>query len=266
VFNTVGNVVTWNVLNGNTWTLGSGIIVHGKSGTVGGGLTNNGLILADTAGETIRIADVINNGNVIAAPGTFTVNKFTQNGAGALTVGVGGTTAGTSYGVFKFVDTTYVPALNGTFNAVTLNGYAPAAGATFNVVSFTKAPTGAFVTKNLDAGNGKGFDLTQTTTAISIKAKSIASPFATRASTRRVDGHRHERQRHDRRQVGAGRAVLDSQRRDERVLRPADHVRDRQRRRRRRHRDRQRPRRVAQRWQRQRQPLRQWWQRLTQRR
>ena len=185
VFNTTGNNVSLNYLSGNTWTLGGGVLVHGKSGQLGGGFSNSGTVVADTPGETLLINDVINSGNIIAAPGTVSIDRFTQTAAGFLTTGIGGTVAGTSFGVFKFIDTGYFPALNGTFNAVTLNGYAPTANAVFNVASFTKTPTGNFTTTHLDAGNGKAFDLTQTPTAISLKAKTVAGAFAMRSSTAR---------------------------------------------------------------------------------
>lgn len=182
VFNTGGNIAS-NVMYGNTWTIGNGILVHGKSGTLAGGFTNNGVILADTAGETIQLSAGTNNGNIIAAPGTISViSTFKQNASGAMTAGVGGTAAGSTFGVFKFIDAMLAPALGGIFNAVLLNGFLPAVNAVFNVASFVKAPTGAFATKNLDAGNGKAFDLTQTTTSMSIKAKAVAGPFASRTA------------------------------------------------------------------------------------
>jgi len=180
VFNTAGNVNA-NVVGGNTYTLGGGILVHGKSGFVTGGASNSGIILSDTAGQTIQLQAVTNNGEIIAAPGSISViGNFTQNSAGSMTVGIGGTSPGSTEGVFHFTDTIIAPVLGGTFNAVLLSGFLPAAGATFGVASFVKPPGGTFATKNLDAGNGKAFDLTQTTSAISLKAKAVTGSFAAR--------------------------------------------------------------------------------------
>jgi Ca2+-binding RTX toxin-like protein len=183
VFNTSAGVLG-NVITGNTWTLGSGILVHGKSGFIAGSWINNGEVISDTAGETIQLQDVTNNGEIIAAPGIITAQgQFKQNAAGAITVGVGGSTAGTNLGVIKFTDTINPAALGGTLNAVLLSGFLPAAGATFNnVVSFAKLPTGTIATNNLDAGNGKAFDLTKTSLTMSLKAKNVTGAFASRTA------------------------------------------------------------------------------------
>ncbi|HSV12842.1 MAG TPA: hypothetical protein VLI90_01185 [Tepidisphaeraceae bacterium] len=181
LFNTAGNNLANNLLSGNAWTLGGGVVVHGKAGQIEG-LTNSGVILADNPGETIQINSVINNGNIISAPGVIRIQRFTQNAGGALTVGIGGTSPGSGYGQFVFFDAVNAPALNGTFNAVTLSGFAPAVGGAFNVATFAKAPTGAFATKNVDAGSGKAFDLAQTTAAISLKGKNVAGAFAARTA------------------------------------------------------------------------------------
>jgi hypothetical protein len=58
-----------NALGGNGVTIGSGVTVRGQSGSIGGGLINNGTIISDVAGGTLTINDVTNNGNIIAAPG-----------------------------------------------------------------------------------------------------------------------------------------------------------------------------------------------------
>lgn len=181
VFNTAGNNTANNLLGGTVWTLGGNVLVHGKSGIVEA-LTNTGTILADTANETILINSVTNNGNIIAAPGTVRIMKFTQNAGGALTAGIGGTGAGSTFGRFVFADAVNAAALNGTFNAVTLGGFAPAVGATFGIATFAKAPTGAFAVKNLDSGTGKAFDFAQTAAAITLKAKNVAGAFAARTA------------------------------------------------------------------------------------
>lgn len=178
VFNTSGGT-SYNVLGGNAGVIGSGITVRGKTGTVQY-CTNNGLILADAAGETIETVGVTNNGNVMATAGTVKAWTYKQTASGMLTIGIGGAT---SFGKVNFADYTNASVFAGTINAVLLNGYLPAAGATFNVATFAKAATGTFATQNLDAGNGKAFDLTQTATALSLKAKAAAANFAGRSGT-----------------------------------------------------------------------------------
>jgi hypothetical protein len=171
-----------NTLGGNGYTVDAGITIRGKTGTVGGGLTLNGVMIVE-GGGTFTVNDVINNGNMIAAGGTFKVYRYTGGTSGQLTAGIGGTTAGTNYGRFQFSDSSWVPTIKGTFNTVLLNGYQPGSGVTFNVASFQyKAPTGSFTAKNVDAGNNKGFDLTQTATAWTVKSKNLTGGLASRDS------------------------------------------------------------------------------------
>jgi hypothetical protein len=182
IFNTSAGTLA-NVINGNTWNLGSGMLIHGKSGFISGSWINNGIVLSDTAGQTILLQDVTNNGEIMAAAGTISSQgRFTQNAAGSLTVGIGGNTAGTNQGIFKFTDTITPAALGGTFNAVLLGGFLPAAGANFGIMTFAKPPTGAFATKNLDAGNGEAFDLPASGAPISLKAKNVTGAFASRTA------------------------------------------------------------------------------------
>jgi hypothetical protein len=172
-----------NTLAGNGITIGSGVTVRGHSGSLGGGMINNGTIIADVAGGTITINDVVNQGNIIAAPGKFKVYRYDGKSSGALTIGIGGTSAGSSYGQFNFSDANYVPTLAGAINAVTLGAYLPGSGTSFTAATFTKAPTGTFATKNLDAGNNVGFDLAQSPTNVVLKAKGLSGGLASRSGT-----------------------------------------------------------------------------------
>lgn len=168
-----------NVLSSSSRTVGSGIYIHGKSGRADG-FTLNGVLAAESAGDTIEAYSIINKGNVIAAPGTLKMWRYTQEASGQLTVGLGGTSFGTNAGRFQFMEPTYDTKLAGTFNVVLMNGYSPASGTTFNFATFAKAPVGTFATKNLDAGNNKGFDFTQTATGLSVKAKALTGGLASR--------------------------------------------------------------------------------------
>jgi hypothetical protein len=193
VFNTGGSY-SYNQFYGYGYTTGvtidAGITVRGKSGRLynASGATdkfvNKGTVIADTAGETIQLYYLTNSGSVIAAPGKIAIlYNYKQSSTGSMTVGIGGTTAGTSYGRFTFANGTS-NTLGGTFNAVSLNNYKPAAGTTFTPLTFdgSGAPAGAFNTKNLDAGNGLAFDFTQSATGVALKAKTVASPFAVKDS------------------------------------------------------------------------------------
>ncbi len=177
-----GGVGARSIISSNGGSIGSGILIHGKSGRLNGFILN-GTILANAANETIEVGGVTNRGNIIAAPGTVKLLNYVQESTGALTVGLGGTSYGVNAGRFQFADPTYASKLAGTFNVVLLNGYLPNPGTTFNFATFTKAPTGTFATKNLDAGNGKAFDLTQSTTSLSLKSKNVTGAHSSRSSS-----------------------------------------------------------------------------------
>jgi Ca2+-binding RTX toxin-like protein len=178
VFNGQSSSPQSTVLTGSG-ILGAGIVVRGKGGYVGG-LTNRGLIISDMANETIRVASIVNKGNIMAAPGNIEVYSPVVDAAGAMTVGIA---SSTSYGKFKFLDSSVASTLSGSINAVLLNNFLPAANASFAVATFTKPPTGTFGTQFLDAGNGRAFDLTQSTTSLTLKAKSVSGAFANRTGT-----------------------------------------------------------------------------------
>ena len=187
VFNTDAGAAL-NRISGNGFTIGSGITVRGYSGTLGGGLTNNGTVLADTAGQNFVITDIVNNGNLISAPGTMTIYRFTQKPAGQLTVGIGGYDAG-QYGQFKFADPTYASVFDGTLNAVFVNNFVPITlGDTFDIATIAKPATGVFSTLNLDAGNGIAFDLTSTASALTLTSK-ISTNFASRDGNGKLTGY-----------------------------------------------------------------------------
>ena len=156
--------------------LAPGITVHGKGGTISSLtdthaiLNNQGLIDADTAGQTITLAgkgSFINAGNLMASPGTVAVKVSTfNNAAGEMTIGIGGTVAGTSYGVISFSGTA---TLAGTINSILINNFVPAAGATFTPLKYA-SKSGGFATSNFDAGNGISFTPTFGATSLSLKA------------------------------------------------------------------------------------------------
>ena len=153
-------------------------LANGAVTKLGRTLSNSGTIVIDTPGRTAVIDEVVNNGNLIGLGGTVRVGKFKQGSTGQLTVGLGVTATGR----FEFGE---APALGGSINAVLLNGYTPAAGSTFVLGKLMKPATGNFATKNLDSGNGVAFDLTSTSTALTLTSKSGAT-FASRDAAGRL--------------------------------------------------------------------------------
>ena len=139
-------------------------LANGAVTKLGRTLTNSGTIVIDTPGRIAAIDDITNNGNLIGLGGTIRLGKFKQGSTGQLTVGLNATSAGQ----FEFAE---APTLGGTLNAVRVNGYTPAAGTQIVIGKLTKPALGTFATKNLDTGDGVAFDLTTTTTALTLTSK-----------------------------------------------------------------------------------------------
>lgn len=173
-----GTSAAFNVINldPGTAVIASGIVVHGKGGTITtltattATLNNQGLIEADTPAQTITIAGkgaLINGGNLMAAPGTIavTIANFIPT-TGALTFGIGGAAPGTSYGVISFSGPV---TLGGTVNTIVINNFVPAGGATFVPLKYA-SKSGAFAVSNFNAGNGISFVPTFGAASLSLKA------------------------------------------------------------------------------------------------
>jgi hypothetical protein len=157
-FTTVGNFT-----NKGLFTVGSGsTFTVGGTGTTftqtAGMITDDGSVNLPSSGTlSLQTGSLIGKGTVIGAltssatvdpgdsattTGILTDNgTYTQNSAGSLNVGIGGTTAGTKYDVLAAT----TARLGGTLNISLLNGYVPAVGNTFKVVTYG-SETGTFST------------------------------------------------------------------------------------------------------------------------
>ncbi len=132
-------------------------------GTVNANLTN--------AGEV----DLGSNPGILAVKG-----NYTQTAAGALTIKVGGATAGS---LFDQVNVTGTATLNGTLNVTLINGYAPGLEVSYDVLNFSSS-SGSFATFNSPQINSNpafttsatptSFDLIGTTNAPDLAVSNIA--------------------------------------------------------------------------------------------
>ena len=139
--------------NATALTVGSGILIHGENGTIGGQaiiggaakLINNGTISADVGGGTLNIATnngaadtVVNNGVLSAANGGTLVlsSNVTGNAGGSINAGAGSTVTQNGVTLSGIINTTGSGTFNATnnganhFNNVTFNGTLDLATAT----------------------------------------------------------------------------------------------------------------------------------------
>ncbi len=160
---------------GATLTIGPGITVRnmttskfatlGDASTAGGALINQGTVLAQSSGQTLRVtgSSVANTGSLESrAGGTLEVRglaphagrifadvgstvshvgDFTQQSTGTIATAIRGTGA-SNFGRFAVSG---VANLDGTLDAILVNGYAPPLGASFQVITATTR-SGAFST------------------------------------------------------------------------------------------------------------------------
>jgi len=173
--------------------IGSGILIHGTAGNVGGNqgntmMTNAGTIDSD-GGGTIDVGPPsgtwTNTGTLDASAGNIAAKgvwsnagdihvgagralsnsgAFTQTAAGELALDVAGTAAA-SYGK---VTVTGAANLAGTLTITLTNGFVPALGNTFAIMTFASS-TGSFATVNgLDIPGPNRFALTTNATNLTL--------------------------------------------------------------------------------------------------
>ena len=125
------------------------------SGTVNGNLTN---------------AAQVSPGS--SSPGVLTINgNYTQTAAGALSLKVGGATAGTQ---FDQLNITGTASLNGTLNVSLIDGFGPSAEESFDVLNFASS-TGNFATLNFPLiGGSPAFVTNSTPTSLNLVATTSA--------------------------------------------------------------------------------------------
>ena len=134
------------------------------SGTVNGNLTN---------------AAQVSPGS--SSPGVLTINgNYTQTAAGALSLKVGGATAGTQ---FDQLNITGTASLNGTLNVSLIDGFGPSAEESFDVLNFASS-TGNFATLNFPLiGGSPAFVTNSTPTSLNLVATTSAPDLAVSAIT-----------------------------------------------------------------------------------
>ncbi|HTW95339.1 MAG TPA: calcium-binding protein [Tepidisphaeraceae bacterium] len=165
---------------------GPGIVIEGNDGSfvVGDntapGFTNNGVIEDDVPGGTLVIPGpgiLSNNGVIEAAPGTidFSGSPNETQGYGAITIGIGGTVAGTSYGqIVSQPDTG--PVGNSLYVAL-LPGFTPTAGQTFQIISGS-SQSDSFNQTFTQVGGGDGFNVAYGPSDTTLTATTGGSDFA----------------------------------------------------------------------------------------
>jgi len=141
-------------------TLGPGMVVRGKTGTIsrpifqglGSHIINEGLISADTDGGTLTInpTQFTNAGSIaIKAGSVVSVSEpFTQSNSGTLAFELGGTLASE----FGRLISSSAFTLDGTLDVSVSGGFTPTSGNEFEIMTFGSV-SGDFTTKNgLDQG------------------------------------------------------------------------------------------------------------------
>ena len=148
-----------SVSNAGTVTIGAGsTLTAGGAGvyTQTAGTTNDGGTLAASGGVTLSggslfgagaITGNLNSSSVVTPGASATktgiladTGTYTQNTAGSLNVGIGGTTAGTKYDVLSATSAV----LGGTLNISELNSFVPTVGSTFKVLTTSGTESGTF--------------------------------------------------------------------------------------------------------------------------
>jgi protein involved in polysaccharide export with SLBB domain len=130
-----------------TQTAGTTTVDGALSGAGAGSLSINGgsLFGSGSLGYAVVDAGVISPGDSVAQTGKLAVTgTYSQSGAGALDVTIGGTTAGTKYDQLNITSTA---TLNGTLNISLATGYTPALGNTFDILNASSI-SGNFSTVN----------------------------------------------------------------------------------------------------------------------
>jgi hypothetical protein len=155
----------------------------------GGSTTDDGTLTA--SGVTLSAGTLLGNGTItgnlqssgtvtpgISATKTGTLTDsgaYTQNAAGKLNIGIGGTT---SFDALK--STTAV--LGGTLNLSELNGFVPTVGSTFKILNFN-SETGKFATVNgLTINSKEAYTITYQPTDVLLTVVAAAAPAASATS------------------------------------------------------------------------------------
>ena len=186
--------------SGSTLTIGTGITVHGSSGTIGSSdndtIMNDGAIVADVSGGTLTVnaSTLQNEGTVMAQGGaslvvngqdlddaSTSVDPTSQiafngglflDGASVVTIGVQGTATG-QFGSIAISGGAY---FSGTLNVTLDNGYIPQPGDTDALITFDSG-SNQFATVNVSGlPSGIAASLTYDPADVTLLFSSTASP------------------------------------------------------------------------------------------
>jgi fibronectin-binding autotransporter adhesin len=136
----------------------------------GGSLFGNG-----TVSYGVVDTGVVSPGESVAATGKLAVTgTYTQSGAGALDVTMGGTTAGTKYDQLNVSSTA---TLGGTLNISLASGFTPTVGSTFDILNASSI-SGTFSTVTGTAINGSEHFTVSTVGGNEIVLTVVAGPAA----------------------------------------------------------------------------------------
>jgi hypothetical protein len=182
----VSNAGTLTVGTGSTLTVGGPGVYTQSAGTTtdsgtlaaAGGVTLSGgsLFAGGTITGNLASSGIVTPGASATKTGILTdTGTYTQNSAGSLNIGIGGTTAGTTFSAVN--STTAV--LGGTLNLSELSGFIPTVGSTFKILNFNSV-TGTFTTVNgLTINSSEEYTVTYQPTDVLLTV--VSTPAATPA-------------------------------------------------------------------------------------
>ena len=167
-----------------TQTAGTSTIDGTLSATAAGTMNLNGGSLFGTGTVNYAVVDtgIVSPGDSVAATGKLAVGStYTQAAAGALSVAIGGTTAGTNY---DQLNVTGAANLNGTLNVSLASGFTPTVGSTFTILN-ASGISGNFSTINGLSINGTEH-FTETVVGNQIQLKVVSGAAGTAGSLTHV--------------------------------------------------------------------------------
>ena len=177
-----GNTTIDRTSDGNNGILGDGVsanepawvsITPSAINLQGGAISGTGTIYGNltNAGEM----------DLGSSPGTLTVyGNYTQTAAGALSLKVGGTVAGSQFDQLNIADTA---TLGGTLNVSLINGFGPIVPETFSVLTAASV-SASFATTNLPTIDGQpAFSVQDTATSVNLVAAATVPDLSVKGSS-----------------------------------------------------------------------------------
>ena len=189
-----GSAVNWYWANGRIENRPGGLIDVQLDGrffwTAGIATINNAGTFRKSAGTNTLTIDpscsFTNGGLVEVVKGTvrFPI-VYSETPSATLAVSLGGTNAGTQYGLISFVGT---PTFAGKFAVSTRDGFRPAPGNAFSVLSYPSALGDFIAVDGLDLGSGLRLEPRFTKTSLTLTAADLGTNALPRVSEYRTLG------------------------------------------------------------------------------